>query len=147
MIRNYFILALRNVRKHKVFSLINILGLAVGISASLVIFLIVQYEFSFDRFHKDGDRIYRVVSGLDFSGTHYDNSGVPAPLPAAARAEIPGLENTVAIYTTHEPRVSINKGNNQKPEVFKGKKGVIFTDQHYFDLVNYQWMAGSPRSK
>ncbi len=144
MIRNYLKLAFRNVRKHKVFSLINILGLAVGISASLVIYLIVQYEFSFDRFHKDGDRIYRVVSSLDFSGTHYDNSGVPAPLPAAARTEIPGLENTVAIYTTYDPKVSINKGNNQKPEVFKARKGVIFTDQHYFDLISYQWMAGSP---
>lgn len=144
MIRNYLKLAFRNVRKHKVFSFINILGLAVGISASLVIYLIVQYEFSFDRFHKDGDRIYRVVSGLDFSGTHYDNSGIPAPLPAAARTEIPGLENTVAFYTMYDPRVSINKGNNQKPDLFKARKGVIFADQHYFNLINYQWLAGSP---
>lgn len=144
MIRNYFILALRNFRKHKVFSLINILGLAVGISASLVIYLIVQYEFSFDRFHKDGDRIYRVVSNNTYSGKLYDNSGVPAPLPAEARTAIPGIEAAVAFHTMYQPRVSVNKSGTEKPVVFKERKGVIFTDQHYFDLFAYQWLAGSP---
>lgn len=144
MIRNYFILALRNFRKHKVFSLINILGLAVGISASLVIYLIVQYEFSFDRFHKDSDRIYRVVSNLNFSGKLFDNSGVPAPLPAEARTAIPGIETAVAIHTMYQPRVSVNKSGIEKPVVFKQRKGVIFTDQHYFTLFACQWLAGSP---
>ena len=144
MIRNYFILALRNFRKHKLFSLINILGLAVGISASLVIYLIVQYEFSFDRFHKDGDRIYRVVSNLSFTGKPFENSGVPAPLPAEAKTTIPGIETAVAFHTMYHPRVNVNKGDTLKPVVFKERKGVIFADQHYFDLFAYQWLAGSP---
>lgn len=144
MIRNYFILALRNFRKHKVFSLINVLGLAVGISASLVIYLIVQYEFSFDRFHKDGDRIYRVVSNLNFSGKTYDNSGIPAPVPAEAGTAIPGLEVSAGFHTMYQPRVSIHKSGLEKPVVFKERKGVIFADQHYFNLFAYQWLAGSP---
>lgn len=145
MIRNYFVLALRNFRKHKVFTLINVLGLAIGISASLVIFLIVQYEYSFDRHHKDGDRIYRVVSSLAFSsGKPFENPGVPAPLPAEARTTIPGIETAAAFHTMYNPRVSVNNGNAQKPDVFKERKGVIFTDQHYFDLIAYQWLAGSP---
>ena len=66
MLKNYLMVALRNLQRHKFFSLINIAGLAIGISASLVIYLIVQYEFNFDNFHKDGDRIYRVVSKIEF---------------------------------------------------------------------------------
>ncbi len=62
MIKNYLKIALRGFWKHKVFTLINITGLSIGISASIVIFLISYYDFSFDKFHKDSDRIYRVVS-------------------------------------------------------------------------------------
>jgi putative ABC transport system permease protein len=145
MIRNYFILAFRNFRKHKVFSLINILGLAVGISASLVIFLIVQYEYSFDRHHKDGDHIYRVVSTISFSGgTPFENPGIPASLPVEARATVPGIETGAPFHTLYNPRVSVKKAGSEKPVVFKERKGVIFTDQYYFDLFSYNWLAGSP---
>ena len=62
MFTNYFKIAFRNVWRNKTFSVINIFGLAIGISASLVIFLIVQYDFSFDKFEKDAGHIYRLVS-------------------------------------------------------------------------------------
>jgi hypothetical protein len=68
MIKNYFKTAWRNLQHNKIFSLINVTGLSIGISASLVIFLIVHYDFSFDKFEKDGGRIYRVVSDYTFSG-------------------------------------------------------------------------------
>jgi len=57
MLKNYFILAIRNFWKQKIFSLINVSGLAIGISAALVIYLLVQYDFSFDKFHKRGNSI------------------------------------------------------------------------------------------
>jgi len=62
MIKNYFTTAFRSFGRNKSFTAINMLGLAVGISASLVIYLIVHYELSFDKFETDGDRIYRVVN-------------------------------------------------------------------------------------
>lgn len=74
MFKNYFTVALRNFQRNKIFSLINIAGLAIGISASLVIYLIVQHEFNFDKFHKDGDRIYRVVSKMEFPDMTIHNS-------------------------------------------------------------------------
>ena len=61
MVKNYFLVAIRNFWRHKVFSAINILGLAIGISASLVIFLLVHHDLSFDKFEPQRDRIYRVV--------------------------------------------------------------------------------------
>ncbi|HEV8081834.1 MAG TPA: ABC transporter permease, partial [Chitinophagaceae bacterium] len=97
MLKNYFITALRNFWRNKVFSSINVLGLSIGISASLVIFLIVYYEFSFDKFEKDRDRIYHVVMDLKFNGTDGHTPAVPAPLSAAIQNEMTGIDNTVPV--------------------------------------------------
>lgn len=85
MFRNYLKIALRNFWKHKVFTFINIIGLTIGISASLVIYLIVHYDFTFDKFHKDSDRIFRVVSNFSFQGNLNHSYGVTAPLGAAIK--------------------------------------------------------------
>ena len=85
MIKSYLTIAIRTLWKNKVFSVINILGLSIGISASLVIYLLVNYHFSFDRFEKDADRIYRITSNFVFSGVVYKNGGVTSPLPAAIK--------------------------------------------------------------
>src|SRR5688500_1433843 len=98
MLKNYFAVALRNFWRNKVFSTINILGLSIGISAALVIFLIVYYEFSFDKFEKDGDRIYRVVLDAKFSGTQGYSAAVPAPLGGAMQNEVTGVEQTVPVF-------------------------------------------------
>ena len=84
MFRNYFKTAMRNLRKNKLYSAINIFGLAIGISASLVIFLIVQYDFSFDKFEKDHDRIYRVVTKV--------NDEVPFVMANSLQNEVTGLD-------------------------------------------------------
>ena len=68
MFKNHLIVAFRNFRRNKIFSLINIIGLSIGISAALVIYLIVQYDFAFDQFEKNGKKIYRVVSDFKFFG-------------------------------------------------------------------------------
>src|SRR6187402_3472877 len=99
MIKNYFTIAFRTLWKNKVFTAINILGLAIGISASLVIWLLVNYHFSFDKFEQDGDRIFRVVSQFSFADEKYFNSGVPDPLGSAVRNEITGLEKVVPLRT------------------------------------------------
>jgi putative ABC transport system permease protein len=64
MIQNYLKIAWRNISKHKVYSFINVLGLALGICGFLVIFLIVHYDLSFDNFHPDKERIFRIVGDL-----------------------------------------------------------------------------------
>lgn len=68
MLKSYFTTALRNFWRNKVFSIINVLGLSIGISAALVIFLIVHYELGFDKFEKNGDRIFRVVNDNKYNG-------------------------------------------------------------------------------
>ena len=65
MLKNYIKIAWRNIWKNKLFSAINVISLAIGLSASFVIGLMVYYDFSFDTFHEDGDRIYRVVTDFE----------------------------------------------------------------------------------
>ena len=78
MLQNYLKIALRNLLRNKVYSFINVLGLAIGVSACLVIFLLVSFELSFDNFHPDRERIYRITSGFrNPDGT--TNPGIPRP--------------------------------------------------------------------
>ena len=88
MILTYFKAALRNARRHFTFTVINILGLSIGISAAIVIFLLVQYEFSFDQSAKDSDRVYRVVMDMKFNGNEGHSPATPAPLGSAMKTEL-----------------------------------------------------------
>src|ERR1700741_4998712 len=99
MIKNYIKIAFRSFWKHKVFTLINIVGLTIGISASLVIYLIVHYDFTFDKFHKDSDRIYRVVSNYSFQGNPSYSYGVCSPLAGAIKSDATGVDLVAPLYT------------------------------------------------
>jgi predicted permease len=147
MFKNYFTIAFRTLWKNKVFSAINILGLAIGISASLVIYLLVNYHFTFDKFEKDNDRIYRVVSNFVFSGEAYYNSGVHDPLAAAVKKEITGVDEVVPFRTWNgDAKISVRQHGKNEWKIFKHEKNIVFADSNYFNLVNYRWIAGSPRT-
>jgi len=147
MIKNYFKTAIRNLGKNKIFSLINVSGLSIGISAALVIYLIVSYDFNFDKFQKDGDRVYRVVSDFVFSGEAYHNSGVTYPMARALKNEATGVELVVPFYTWGEgEKVSIPQTGKKEPLVYKKQQNSVFADENYFKLIEYQWVSGSAAS-
>ncbi len=144
MLKNYFIVSWRNFRRNKLFSLINIVGLSIGISSALVIFLIVHYDLSFDKFEKDGDRLYRVATTLKFSNDPFTISGVPSPLAEAVRREATGIEQTIPFHEFNaEATVSIPSGNAKAPEVFRRQKNIIFADDQYPAFLSLQWLAGA----
>jgi putative ABC transport system permease protein len=145
MIKTYFKIAIRSFRRHKLFTLINIIGLSIGISAALVIYLIVNYDFTFDKFHKDGDRIYRVVSNFTFSGEPVTNSGVRGPLPETVKNEVTGLERTAPFFTLYQFTAIIPNGT-KTPAKFKNEENIVLADQRYFNLFQYQWLAGSVKT-
>jgi len=148
MIKNYFIVALRNFWRNKVFSLINVLGLSIGISAALVIFLIVHYEYSYDRFEKDGDRIYRVVLDAKFNGQEGHSSAVPAPLANAIQNEVAGVDETVPVMTFQgdaTAKVTVTN-NGGKEVVFKKQQDVVFTNSQYFQMLPFKWVVGSQQT-
>ena len=143
MIKNYLLIALRNFWRKKIFSLINIAGLAIGISASLVIYLIVHHEFSYEKFQKDGDRIYRVVTNMHFPEQDFKNAGVPGPLPDAVRSEIPGIEKSTVFWSGGPMKVDVPSKIENKNE-FKKQEEIIYADDQYFQFFHYRWLAGSP---
>src|SRR2546423_9597745 len=98
MFRNYFKTAVRNLKRNKSYAIINVLGLAVGIAASLLIFLVIQYETSFDNFHKKKDSIYRVGSEFhNQDGVSYSD-GVAFPTGPALRVDFPQLKEVASIF-------------------------------------------------
>jgi len=141
MIRNYFKTALRIFRKNKVTTLINVLGLSIGISSALIIFMVVQYDFSFDKYEPGKERIYRIVS----EGDGWKNAGVPAPMHAAVRNSVSGIETTAPIFQDNgwNIKVAIPEGNNKPPKIFKKQESIAFADSNYFKIFPHEWLAGN----
>ena len=144
MIKNYFKIALRGFWKHKLFTLINVVGLSIGISAALVIYLIAHFDFTFDKFQPDNARIYRVVSDFKFSGDVFHSGGVTGPLADAVKNEVTGLKSSAPFYDNSSFSVAIPNGS-EKVVKLKKQKNVIFADQRYFDIFPYVWLSGSKK--
>ncbi len=145
MIKNYFKIAFRGFRKHKLFTLINIVGLSIGISAAVVIYLIVYFDFTFDKFHKDTDRIYRVTTDFSFSGEAGHNSGVTMALSPVVTAEVTGVDQVAPFLIYDQSTVMIPNGSAAGNKI-KKQSGVIFADEHYFNIINYKWVTGSAKT-
>ncbi|MEO3408468.1 FtsX-like permease family protein [Mucilaginibacter sp. CAU 1740] len=145
MFKNYFKIALRNFWRHKFFTFINVIGLSIGISSALVIYLIVHYDFTFNQNFNDGDRIYRVVSNYTFSGEEAHNRGVSGAVPETVRNNVSGVELTAPFFTLSQPNVLV-PGKGSEPVKFKLQDNVILTDGRYFKMFNYSWLAGSAKT-
>ena len=92
MITNYLKITKRNLLKHKFYTLINILGLAIGLACSLIITLYVVDELSYDRYHENSSRIYRLDSDIRFGGKDMRLAVAPAPLAATLKNDYPEVE-------------------------------------------------------
>ncbi len=97
MLKNYIKTAIRSLMRHKAFSLINILGLAVGISACFLIFLYVSFETSYDKFHSKADRIYRVVTDTKTPSETITHAYTTSPIAINAKRDFPEGEYAVRI--------------------------------------------------
>src|SRR6202046_1618516 len=96
MLKNFFTIAWRNLWKNKAYAGINILGLSLGIGCSILIFTLVSYHLSFDNFHRDKDRIFRVVTEFHDEVADY-SQGVPSPLGKAFRNDFGYAEKTARV--------------------------------------------------
>lgn len=149
MVKNYFKTAFRIFTRNKVFTAINVLGLSIGISAALIIFLIVQFEYSFDKVETDARRIYRVVMDFKFNGMDGHSAAVPAPLSTAIQREVPGVGSVVPLMQFQGDgtvKVSVKRSGVPEPTLFKKQPGVVFTNSQYFSLLPFEWIAGTPAS-
>jgi putative ABC transport system permease protein len=134
MFKNYFKVALRNIKKNKTYSIINIFGLAIGMACSILIMLYVADELSYDRFHKKADNIYRVTTDTDLMQSGY---------VADVLLEFPEVQNTARIYAT--------KTLGRNGLVSYGDKGfytenLIMADPGFFDVFTFQFIKGNSKT-
>ena len=143
MLKNYFKTALRNLLHNRVHAVVNITGLVVGMAASLLIFLVLQYEHSFDDFHFNKDRIYRVVrEGKNPVGREY-RTGVPFPVTDGLRIEFPQLEKVAAINGDDGVQVLIPGTDGKIENRFK-ENGVFTTEPQFFQMFDFRMLMGNP---
>src|ERR1700761_6833762 len=111
MLKKQLLFSLRRLGRHKLNTTINVLGLTLGVLSCLVIFLFVSFEFSYDKFHPEGDRIYRLVGGFP---------GMTAPLGVDLRRESTGFETIVSFYTD-DSKVIVPTATGKPARVFDEK--------------------------
>lgn len=137
MFKNYLKIALRNIRKHKGYSFINIAGLAIGVAACLLLFFWVQDELSYDRHHQNVDQIYRVVSQYESEGRVRRSARTSAPLGPALVREFPDVEKAVRF------------GRNGFVVSYQNKRfveNVHFADPEVFDVFTFPLVKGNPKT-
>lgn len=144
MFKTYLYTAFRSLWKNKAFTVLNILGLSIGICAALVIYLMVRWDFSFERSVPDHQRIYRVVSNFTSADDKFYNCGVNLPLVNAIPGNVTGLEEAASFRELSDMlKVSVNP-DTEKKAIFKNQEGFIYTWPSYFKILPYQWLSGTP---
>jgi putative ABC transport system permease protein len=139
MIKNYLLVAFRNLWRHKGFSLLNIVGLTVGMAAFLLVFLYVTFELSYDSFHSKADRIYRVVSDVQTPTglQHFNNPPVPATI--GMKEQLPEIEMTTRISLGDNWMVIRDK------DVFE-TDDVAMADTNFFRVFDFPLIKGDPKT-
>ena len=147
MIKNYFKIAWRNISRHKIYTFINVIGLALGICSCIVIFLVTSFEFSFDKFHPDEDRIYRIVGEMQNTSGEKMFLNTLTPEVAGFQNQIPGFEEKAAFHS-YGGSISIPNGSKPAKKFDNHIDGsysstAIITWPAYFNIFRYQWLSGN----
>ncbi len=142
MFKNYLKIALRNIKRHSLRSFIHVIGLSIGIAACFVIYNLVSYEYGFDTFHKEGEKIHRITSLYNSHGNVWPSSGTPAPLAETVRNE---LKEASAVTQFHTQR-DIFVTSADKMESFGKQNNIILADPSYFQIFSYKWLSGNKKT-
>ena len=131
MFKNYFKTAWCSISKHKAYSIINVLGLTLGIASCLIIFLVVQYELSYDKFNSKADRTYRVtLNAIDF------NPCVSLAIATPMRNDFPELEEVSQVWYRGSSLITIGQKKFEE-------EGGAFADEYFSSVFDYHWLEGN----
>ena len=140
MIKNYIKIAWRNISKNKGYSTINIIGLAIGLACCLLIAIYVQNELSYDKYHVNKDRIYRIVHDYkDISSTEQHQIWGNGPIGEAIKADFPEIEKVVQF--SGQTSILLKQGDKRFQE-----ENVFFMDSTAFDVFSWKVLAGDPHT-
>ncbi len=137
MLRNFFMNAIRNMRKHKGYLILNITGLTIGLTSFLLITMFVLHELSYDRFHKNYENTYRIKIVGMFAELPLDQAITAAPMSRAIQADYPEIEHAVRINQSGAWLVKY--GDTRFNE-----DGVLFADSSFFSVFDFKLLIGDP---
>ncbi|MCP4727761.1 MAG: ABC transporter permease, partial [bacterium] len=142
MFRNYFVVAIRNLKRNKVYSLLNVMGLAIGITAFIFIALDIQYELSYDRYHDNAESIYRVA--MERPGQVYQGSnryaGTPGAMAQSMLDDFPEVESSARIFIWSRGEQILQQGEKAI------KENLHYADPQIFEIFTMPFIKGNPES-
>ncbi len=140
MLKSYLLIALRNLKKQKAFSLINIAGMAVGMAGFILFALMAGVKLNADKFHKNADRIYSVVQVIQTENKEEQHLAfAPGPLAEALRLEFPEVEDVVRVYPAG--RMTFKRGDESFFE-----DSILFVDPAFLSMFSFKMAAGNPET-
>jgi ABC-type antimicrobial peptide transport system permease subunit len=143
MLRNYVKIAFRNLVRNKVYGAINTVGLALSMACSILLFTLITHHLSFDNFHAQSDRIYRIVTEMHRDNIGY-NSSVPAPLGKAFRNDYTFAEKVARIATFTNEQITIKHAD--RASKLREEEGIAFTEPEFFDIFSYPLIQGDKKT-
>lgn len=141
MIKNYIIISIRNLRKHFSYSLINILGLGLGLATCLLLFTWIRHELSYDEFHKKSERIYRASLEYSFGGGVSRTAVSPTALLPALMS-LPETETGVRVYNPSARNAYVVKNGDK----FFHESRFYAADSTFFDVFSFRLLKGNPKT-
>jgi len=144
MLKNYLLVALRVLRRQPGYSLLNLLGLSIGIACFAVIMLFVQDETSYDRFHQEEDRIYRLLDFRKVDGIGEESSSAPFPLAEAMRVDYPDqIDAVVRFFNFQAPSLTLAYQAPQGEVRQFNERRLFFVDPEIFEVFDFPLVRGS----
>ncbi|MCG6189911.1 ABC transporter permease [Maribellus maritimus] len=147
MITNYFRIALRSLRKNKMFSTINIIGLSVGMMCCILLLLYIRSEFSYDKYHEHVGNLYLVRSENSLpNGDKFDNPRAPSLYTQAFKAEFPEIKQVTRIWPNfleNRTLFKVGEGNNEK---LLYETNGYHVDSTFFEMFSYQFLEGNAQT-
>ncbi|MCP4727018.1 MAG: FtsX-like permease family protein [bacterium] len=137
MFKNYLKIALRNIKRYKTYSIVNISGLALGIASSLLILVYTNFEFSFDKYHSKADRIYRFAADGTQGDTEYGIAQMHSSVSEYLDINYPEIENIVRLSKPNFESISYNDNTNYE-------NGLYYADETVFDIFDVELIKGDP---
>ncbi|GAB3499690.1 ABC transporter permease [Spirosoma knui] len=145
MLAHYLRLSWRHLWQNRSLNLISISGLAVSLASGLIIFLVVNYLFSFDRYHPHMDRSYWIVTDVNREQV-MPTDAAPRPLAEVLRRDYPFVEHAVRLETFFGRTISVPDGKGGWAKKFGEARTICFAEPSYFDLFGIEWVSGDQKT-
>ncbi|TAG04319.1 MAG: ABC transporter permease [Cytophagia bacterium] len=145
MIKNYIIVAMRNLLRNRTYTALNILGLALGLACGMIIFWFIRFQTTQDNFHPHLDNIYQVTTEFKRDGSNHSDA-VPPPMSSALTTEMPEFKNTSHVALQGMLHTVMSKDGKPLKKFKDDKTTGAFVHKEFFEIFNFPWKEGNSKS-